>query len=66
MGFGVTRGRQGAGWAAGALISGAVYAATASYAAAFIAFLALVALACALVAVAKRPVRRAGAYSSPR
>ncbi|MCH7653269.1 MAG: MFS transporter [Chloroflexi bacterium] len=64
--FGLTRALQVAGFAAGPLISGAVYDATASYDAAFVAFLALVALACALVAMAKRPVRRAGAYSSPR
>ena len=56
--FGLTRALQVAGFAAGPLISGAVYDATASYDTAFVAFLGLVALACVLVAIAKRPVKR--------
>ncbi|MCH8061784.1 MAG: MFS transporter [Chloroflexi bacterium] len=55
--FGLTRALQVAGFAAGPLIAGAAYDATASYGTAFLAFLALVALACALVAMARRPVR---------
>ncbi len=55
--FGLTRALQVAGFAAGPLISGAVYDATGSYDAAFVAFLALVALACGLVAMANRPTQ---------
>ena len=49
---------QVAGFAAGPLISGAVYDRTGSYDKAFIAFLALVALACVLVMLARQPVKR--------
>ena len=64
--FGLTRALQVAGFAVGPLISGAVYDATGSYDTAFMAFLVLVALACALVAMARRPVRRGDASLSPR
>ena len=56
--FGLGRALQVGGFAAGPLISGAVYDATRRYDTAFVAFLALVAFGGALVATARRPVGR--------